>query len=43
MREWWRYYVEDPIDQLNVNWDKMFLYMWLFYAVKVVLTGGASV
>lgn len=43
MREWWRYNVEEWLDRLPVNWDMVFLWMWLFYAVKVILSGGSLI
>lgn len=40
MREWWRYHVEEQLDQLRVNWDMAFLYYGTVTAILVVLSGG---
>lgn len=43
MRDWWRYNVETQLDRSPVNWDTMFLWAWVFYALNVILSGGTSV
>lgn len=43
MREWWRYYVEEPLDRLPIQWDTLFLYAWMLHMIGVFLSGGRSV
>ncbi len=43
MREWWREYVEAPLDRLPIKWDSMFLYTWLGLMTLTVLSGGTYV
>lgn len=43
MREWWQYHVEDRLDRLSINWDKVFLYTWLSITILAILSGGRSV
>lgn len=40
MREWWRRYVEAPLDRLPVDWDTLFTVSWLLIAALTVLRGG---
>lgn len=40
VRDWWRIYVEDPLDRVGVNWDVLFLWMWIVIMGVTVLRGG---
>lgn len=40
MREWWHANIELPLNRLPIDWDMLFLTLWLIICGLAVLSGG---